>query len=325
LNSRIRRIFYIAILGSAALALSPPRGPAQESSSKPSQASSSGNSETQAPPPAANSPSNALRSALSAACTHNQGEFSNFLTARNKESFSRLSNAARVALMKRFVLLDEAGKASSSSNPSGRPIVRCETPSVATEMQIGGTDLRDNVAFVPLDLRDATDGSGASAHVVTMGMIRENGDWKLLSLGLLMLDLPSLEVEWDSAEIESNESAALAALKKIAEAIETYRTTYSHIPETLNTLAPALHGAASKDAANLLDVDLAAGKKNGYLFRYVILGANTLGAPAKFEISAAPSIYGRTGKISFFRDSSGIFHAGDHQGGVGSDTDPRAN
>jgi hypothetical protein len=323
LNSRVPTIFCVVILCGAAIAPRPSLGSRQNSGAKPSPAS--GNSETPAAPPTADSPSSALRNALSAACTHNQGEFSNFLTARNKESFTRLSNAARVALMKRFVLLDEAGKASSSTNPSGRPIVRCETPSVATEMQIGGTDLRDNVAFVPLDLRDSTDGSGATAHVVTMGMIRENGEWKLLSLGLLLLDLPSLEVEWDSAEIESNESAALSSLKKIAEAIETYRTTYSHIPETLNTLAPALHGAATREAANLLDVDLAAGKKNGYVFRYVIQGANTLGAPAKFEISAAPSIYGRTGKISFFRDASGIIHAGDHQGGVGNEADPKAN
>ena len=322
--SRMFKFFCISVLLLTAAVLNSSTSAAQESTSKPNESSSSANSGTTAPPPA-NTPSGALSNALSAACAHNQGQFANFLTARNKESFSTLTNAARLSLMKRFVLLDEVGKPTLSTNPSGRPIVRCQTSVVATEMQIGGTDIRDNVAFLPLDLRESTDGSGASAHVITMGMIRENGEWKLLSLGLLMLDLPSLAVEWDSAEIETNESAALASLKKIGEAIETYRVTYSHIPETLNLLAPPLHGAATKDAANLLDVDLAAGKKNGYLFRYVILGENTLGAPAKFKISAAPATYQRTGKNSFFRDADGIIHVGDHKGGVGTETDPKAN
>ena len=65
-------------------------------------------------------PGNALSSALAAACSQNQAEFARFLTARNKESFSRMTPAARVALMKRFVLLDEPGKATISANPSGR-------------------------------------------------------------------------------------------------------------------------------------------------------------------------------------------------------------
>jgi len=37
-----------------------------------------------------------------------------------------------------------------------------------------------------------------------------------LSLGLLLLDLPSLEVEWDSAEADANESTALENLKKLS-------------------------------------------------------------------------------------------------------------
>src|SRR5438876_162591 len=94
-------------------------------------------------------PDGALGSALAAACSQNQAEFARFLTVRNRESFSRMTAAARVALMKRFVLLGEPGKATVSANPSGRPMVRCETPGATTEMQIGGADVRDNVAFLP--------------------------------------------------------------------------------------------------------------------------------------------------------------------------------
>ena len=65
-------------------------------------------------------------------------------------------------------------------------------------------------------------------------MVRENGEWKLLSLGLLLLDLPSLEEEWDRAEIQANEKLAIAYLKEIAEAVETYRKTYTRLPDILS-------------------------------------------------------------------------------------------
>jgi len=192
-------------------------------------------------------------------------------------------------------------------------------------MQIGGADLRDNVAFLPMELRDTTDATGVNTHQITMGMVREDGEWKLLSLGLLLLDLPSLEVEWDAAEMDATERGAIEALKKIADAVEAYRNKNSRLPESLANLGPPLHGPANAAAAGLLDSDLATGMKNGYVFRYVIVGASTLGAPAKYELAATPLRYGRTGRRSFFRDSNGGLHAADRQGAVGSETDPKVD
>jgi hypothetical protein len=285
---------------------------AQESSSTPS-----------AQPTAPNGPSAALRDVLTSACSQSQNDFSRFLTARNKESFSHLAPAARVAFMKRFVLLNEPGKPSVTSNPSGRPIVRCDTPAGAAEIQIGGADTRDNVAFLPVELRDATDSSGASAIQVNMGLVRENGEWKILSLGLVLLDLPSLELEWDSAEADKNEQTAIESLKDIAEAVEAYRHKFTRLPESLSSLGPPLRGPANAEAAGLVDSDLAAGMKNGYSFRYVIVGASGLGAPAKFELAATPLNYGRTGHRSFFRDAAGTLRGADRQGAVGAASDPR--
>jgi hypothetical protein len=270
-----------------------------------------------------NGPSAALRDVLTAACSQSQNDFARFLTARNKESFSRMAPAARVAFMKRFVLLNEAGKPAVTANPAGRPIVRCDTPAGAAEIQIGGADTRDNVAFLPVDLRDATDSSGSSAIQVNMGLVRENGEWKILSLGLVLLDLPSLELEWDSAEADKNELAAIASLKDIAEAVETYRRKYTRLPDSLSSLGPPLHGPENAEAAGLVAADLATGMKNGYSFRFVIVGASGLGAPAKFELAATPLNYGRTGHRSFFRDAAGTFRGADRQGAVGAASDPR--
>jgi hypothetical protein len=293
---------------------------AQESSSQPSAPAKTAPT---ASPSAASTPATALRDVLSAACSQNQIDFARFLTARNKQAFSRMTPSARIALMKRFVLLNEPGKPTTSTNPSGRPILRCQTPAVTTEMQIGGTELRDNIAFLPMDLRDTADITSESVRQVTMGFVREDAEWKLLSLGLLLLDLPSLEAEWDAAETGATERDALEALHAIADAVELYRKKFTRLPDSLADLGPPLHGSANADAADLLDSDLATGMKNGYAFRYVIAGASTLGAPAKYELAATPLRYGRTGKLSFFRDSNGRFHAADRNGAVGSEADPK--
>jgi hypothetical protein len=316
LKTKIRGRFLFL---NCAIVLAAANARSQESNSKPGESSPSAPSETTND----GGPTAALKAVLSAACSQNQTEFVRFLTARNREAFSRMTPLARVALMKRFVLLNEPGRPTASANPAGRPILRCQTPEVTTEMQIGGAELRDNMAFLPMELRGATDTTGANVHQITMGLVREDGDWKLLSLGLLLLDLPALEVEWDAAEMESTERDAIEALKKVSAAVETYRNKYSRLPESLANLGPPLHGAANGEAAGFLDSDLANGMKNGYAIRYVIVGASTLGAPAKYELAATPLQYGRTGRRSFFRDSNSVLRAADRGGAVGSEADPK--
>jgi hypothetical protein len=269
-------------------------------------------------------PTAALRDVLFAACSQNEQSFTKFLTTRNAETFAHLTPTARVALMKRFVLLNEAGKPSLLPTGSGRPTVRCEISGGAAELQIGGAEISDNLAFLPVEVREPTDTTGASVIRVQMGLVRENNGWKLLSVGLVLLDLPALAFEWDAAEMESTERAAIEGVKKIAEAIETYRRSYARLPESLAKLGPAKRGSAvGPEGASLLDPDLASGTRTGYIFRYVILGGSNLGAPAKYEIAATPETYGRTGRRSFFRDTSGVMHAADRQGAVGSEVDPR--
>jgi hypothetical protein len=275
--------------------------------------------------PAADSPSATLRDALVAACSQNSTDFVKALTARNAEAFARMTPPARQTFLKRFVLLDKPGKPRSQNETSGIVVVYCETSELTTQMEIAKPELRDNLAYLPLTVKDSGDSSGLTAHQVTMGMVRESGQWKILSLGLLFLDLPSLEIEWDRAEMKANEQTAVASLKALVDAIETYRKTYTHLPESLKVLGPAptANNAPKSDGAGLVGEDLAGGRKDGYSYRYVIVGANTSGAPAKYEVAAIPSDYGRSGMRSFFCDATGQFHVGDHKGAVGSDLDPK--
>jgi hypothetical protein len=281
-----------------------------------------------APSPAAQSaptdnPTTVLRDAMMAACSQNSEEFRRALTIRNAEAFSRIAPAARATFLKRFVLLDKAGQPKSESTSNETYVVSCTNPDATTLIRIGKADLRDNLAYVPFEIKDASDPSGTGTRQATIGMVREKGQWKLLSLGLLLLDLPSLEEEWDRAEIQANEKAALGYLKELADAVETYRKTYTHLPDNLGMLGPPPQGAARMDKAGLVGEELAAGRKDGYTFRYVIVGANSSGAPAKYELAAIPGQYGRSGNVSLFRDSSGSMHAADRQGAVGSETDPK--
>lgn len=308
-----RRFAVVVVAGLFAAGMAP-RGSAQESSSRPDSTAIL----PAVPPPDA--PSAALRDLLAAACAHDETNFTKFLTARNLESFSRLAPAARTELMKRFVLLDGAGKPSFTASLSGRPAVRCATSAGTAELQIGGAELHDNFALLPLDIRDASEPADGEPRHILMGMIRENGSWKIFSLGMLFLDLPELEIEWDQAAIGANEQDALAALKSIAAAVESYRKIYSHLPDALSKLGPA--PKPSPEGAGLLDAALVSGQSNGYLFRMVIAGANDVGAPAQYQLSATPVTYGRTGRLSYFRDVSGVLHAADHRGGIGQTLDP---
>ena len=273
--------------------------------------------------PALTGPSLALRQALSAACRQDETEFTKYLTARNAETYATLTEGARVALMKRFVLLNEPGKPSLVTGAAGRPLVRCETPVGAAELQIGGAEIDDNLALLPVEIRDATDTVGESVLHVKMGLVREHGEWKLISVGLVLLDLPSLAAEWDAAQIGETEKTAIESLKDIGEAVEKYRRTYARLPDSLANLASPAKGAPTAEAAGMLDSDLAAGARSGYNFRYVLQSNSTLGAPAKYALAATPQVYGRTGKRSFYTEGDGVIHGADRQGVVGSASDPR--
>ena len=268
-------------------------------------------------------PVTTLRDVLMAACSEDSKKFGAHLTSRNASAFAQMTPAAQAALLKRLVLLNDAGTPRAETGENGNLIVYCVTPEVTSQMEIGKPEVRDNLAYLPLLVKDATDAAGATAKRVTMGLVREGGQWKLLSLGVLLLDLPTLAEEWDKAEIQNNEKTAVASMKELAAAIEKYRVTYTHLPETLAELGPPPKGAPKAEQAGLVQADLASGRKDGYVFRYVIVGANDSGAPAKYQLASMPAEYGRTGVRSFFRDDSGTLHGADHQGAVGTQLDPK--
>ena len=274
---------------------------------------------------AAANPETALAGALSAACKQDFATFADSLTSDNAAAFRALPGPQRTALMKRFVLLEDPGRPLLSTSATGRTIVRCESPGFTTEMRFGETRLRENLAFIPMEIPIP----GEAPRSITFGLVREGGSWKLLSVGLILLDIPSMAKQWEQADLDAREDNAIANLRALAAALETYRRAYGDWPESLALLGPAPLGGVSPRAAGLVDADLAAGSKDGYAIRYSIVPAGG-NAPADdankaetFVLAATPTEYGKTGRRSFFLDSTGILRGADKQGGVATSTDPR--
>jgi hypothetical protein len=260
------------------------------------------------------SPSAALTAALVAACREDDAAFAPYLTADNAAAFRELPLSRRRAFLQRLVLLSEPGRPLLSSDAQARTVLRCETRSITGEIRFGQERIRENLGFVPVEF--------TGGRRTEFGMVRESGEWKILSLGLLLIDIPELARQWEESELAAKEGAAIAALRKLAEAIGTYRQAFGALPEKLEQLGPAPKEGISPEAAQLVDAELAAGTKGGYRFRYRIVPAEGRDTTPGFELAATPIEYPKTGRRSFFLDANGKLRGGDKQGAVAISTDP---
>lgn len=257
-------------------------------------------------------PVEALNNALVAACKENETDFATYLTDENAGAFQKLPAPERTAIMKRFVLLDAPGRPLLASDHQGQEILRCEATDASMEFRFGTARVHENLAYIPVTV--------TGQNTIQFGLVREDNRWKLLSLGLLLIDIPQLQKQWAAQDIESREQGAIDTLRNLAEAIDTYKQAFGKLPDSLAQLGPAKDGI-SPDAAKLIDADLAAGNKNGYNFRYRVTPATDGGEPG-FEIATIPVAYGKSGKKSFLLDKDGKIHGADKHGAVATEDDP---
>jgi hypothetical protein len=270
-------------------------------------------------------PEAALSEVLSAACRQDADAFANSLTSDNATAYRALPGQQRTAIMKRFVLLEDPGRPLLSTSVTGHGVLRCETPGIETEMRFGDVRLRENLAFVPMEIPLP----GEPSRSITFGLVREGGNWKLLSVGLILLDIPAMAKQWEQADLEEREDNAIASLRALAAALETYRRAYGKLPDTLAPLGPAPASGISPEASGLVDAELAAGNKDGYTIRYTIVSAGgnlpeeEANKAETFGLAATPNEYGKAGRRSFFLDSGGVLRGADKQGALATPADPR--
>ena len=175
-------------------------------------------------------PGTALSAALSAACRADPSQFEKYLTVDSAAAFHTLSAADRAAFLKRFSLSDDPGKALVSASQQNRTIVRCVTEGGTAEFRFGDQRVHDNLAFIRVDVVDS--------EQTTFGLVHEDGVWRLLSLGLVMLDVPQLAKQWGEADLVSREGNTVSQLSSLAGAVETYRRAYGKLPDSLAQLGP---------------------------------------------------------------------------------------
>ena len=258
-------------------------------------------------------PAAALVDALTAACRVDDAQFAKSLTMDNAKAFEELPEEQQKMLLQRFSLSSEAGKPLRSADQNGHAVLRCESPAGVAEFRLGETRLRENLAFIPVTVVD-----GAAAE---FGMVREGGQWKILSLGLLLLDIHELSAQWSEQETASKEDRAVNNLQTLADAVTKYRNAFGYLPDTLVELGPGPTDTITPDLASLVNAALAAGDADGYSFRYRMISSPDAGNP-QFEMTATPDSYGKSGRRSFFRDAEGDIHAADKQGQQAGPDDP---
>lgn len=258
-------------------------------------------------------PDTALMAAIGAACRADESKFATYLTADNAVAFRALPADQKTAFLERLSLSDEPGKPLISSDDQGRTILRCIAPAGTAEFHLGDPRIHENLAFISVTV--------VNSEKTEFGLVRENGGWRLISLGLVLLDIPELSKQWTAADLVAREDAVVATLRELAEAIQTYRRAWGRLPETLAQLGPAPKDQISPDQASLVNDRVAAGNSGGYRLRYRIVPAGDQDQEL-FELAAMPQEYGKNGKRSFLLDSSGKVHAADRHGDVATLQDP---
>lgn len=258
-------------------------------------------------------PAAVLADVLVAACRANETQFSNYLAGDNGAAFRALPEEQRSAFMKRLSLSDNPGKPLLSSDDHNHTVLRCRAPQTTVEYRFGTPRIHENLAFIQVDV--------VNGEQADFGLVRESGGWRLLSLGLVLFDVPQLSKEWTRQDLAAHEDATVATLRSLAEAIQTYRNAFGKLPESLAELGPAAKDQISPEQASLISAGLAAGKLDGYVFRYrIVPDAN--GNDNNFELAATPESYGKVGRRSFFMDGEGKVHADDKHGAVATYEDP---
>jgi type IV pilus assembly protein PilA len=110
------------------------------------------------------------------------------------------------------------------------------------------------------------------------------------------------------AKMAANEASAVGSLRLLNTSAAVYSSTYGAFPPSLAVLGPS--SSPSSTAANLIDSELADGKKYGYVFVYYpIFEPRGKEETERYIITATPATSGTTGRTYFFTDQTGTIRA----------------
>jgi type IV pilus assembly protein PilA len=107
------------------------------------------------------------------------------------------------------------------------------------------------------------------------------------------------------SQIPAHEASAIASIKAIAFAEGSYSSTHPDVGFSVDLIT--LGGTSQSGGEQIIDNNLASGRKSGYTFTYTP-GEKVNGAIRSYTITAVPDQVGTTGQRRFFSDESGEVH-----------------
>lgn len=107
------------------------------------------------------------------------------------------------------------------------------------------------------------------------------------------------------SRMAADEASAVGSLRTLNTAAATYSNTYGHYPPSLKSFGPPSSGAASEDAADLVDSVLAGGRKSGYQFNYQASPPVGRISRGGYTVNADPVQPGTSGQRHFSTDETG--------------------
>jgi len=133
---------------------------------------------------------------------------------------------------------------------------------------------------------------------------------ELLVVVAIILIIAAMSVpSFMRSKIMANEASAVAAVRVITTAENTYASSYPDLGFacSLASLGPSADGSVTPTAAGLIDSVLASGQKTGYSVS--IDPASCTGSPAiAYVVNAVPLAIGQSGFRRFCSDQSNVIH-----------------
>ncbi len=103
------------------------------------------------------------------------------------------------------------------------------------------------------------------------------------------------------SRVSANEASAVSSMRTINTACMIYNSTFGAFPAALSHLQAPSSGNPSSTAADLINQELAAGTKSGYVFTYTQGSGGT-----SYTLTSAPVLMNQTGLREFYSDASGV-------------------
>lgn len=119
----------------------------------------------------------------------------------------------------------------------------------------------------------------------------------LIVIAIILIIITIAVPNLTRARMHAQVTAAIAAIKTLHTAQVQYYSTYGKYATSLTELGPPTSGAASASSADIIDANLASGKKQGYVFTLT-------GSGGGYIINANPETFGNTGDKTFYSDQS---------------------